>query len=81
MRSDTVTHPTERMYERMRQAPIGDDGLDGDPSTVELESTVATLLGKEAGLFVPSCTMANLLAVLAAGGRSEQVVLEASAHI
>lgn len=81
MRSDTVTRPTEHMYERMRQAPIGDDGLDGDPSTLELEATVAALLGKEAGLFVPSCTMANLLAVLAAGGRSEQVVLEASAHM
>ena len=81
MRSDTVTRPTERMYERMRQAPIGDDGLDGDPSTLALEASVAALLGKEAGLFVPSCTMANLLAVLAAGGRSEQVVLEASAHM
>lgn len=81
MRSDTVTRPTAQMYERMRQAPIGDDGLDGDPSTVELEGTVAALLGKDAGLFVPSCTMANLLGVLAAGGRSEQVVLEASAHM
>ncbi|MFZ3121378.1 MAG: aminotransferase class I/II-fold pyridoxal phosphate-dependent enzyme, partial [Variovorax sp.] len=81
MRSDTVTRPTERMYACMRQAPIGDDGLDGDPSTLALEASVAALLGKEAGLFVPSCTMANLLAVLAAGGRSEQVVLEASAHM
>lgn len=36
MRSDTVTHPTAQMYERMRHAPIGDDGLDGDPSTIEL---------------------------------------------
>lgn len=81
LRSDTVTHPTAAMYERMRTAPIGDDGLDGDPSVRALEAHVATLLGKEAGLFVPSCTMANLLAVLAQTQRNEQVVLESSAHM
>ncbi len=62
LRSDTVTHPTAAMYERMRTAPIGDDGLDGDPSVRALEAHVAARLGKEAGLFLPSCTMANLLA-------------------
>lgn len=81
LRSDTVTHPTAAMYERMRTAPIGDDGLDGDPSVRALEAHVAARLGKEAGLFVPSCTMANLLAVLAQTQRSEQVVLESSAHM
>jgi len=81
LRSDTVTHPTAAMYERMRTAPIGDDGLDGDPTVRELEAYVAASLGKEAGLFVPSCTMANLLAVLAQTQRSEQVALEATAHM
>jgi len=81
LRSDTVTRPTEAMYERMRSASIGDDGLDGDPSAQELEDEVARRLGKEAGLFVPSCTMANLLAVLAQGRRNEQVALESSAHM
>ena len=81
LRSDTVTHPTAEMYERMRTAPIGDDGLDGDPTVRELEAYVAACLGKEAGLFVPSCTMANLLAVLAQTQRSEQVVLESTAHM
>ncbi|MGE8640119.1 MAG: threonine aldolase family protein, partial [Achromobacter sp.] len=81
LRSDTVTHPTAAMYERMRTAPIGDDGLDGDPSVRALEAHVAARLGKEAGLFVPSCTMANLLAVLAQTQRNEQVVLESSAHM
>lgn len=81
LRSDTVTHPTPAMYERMRTAPIGDDGLDGDPSVRALEAHVAARLGKEAGLFVPSCTMANLLAVLAQTQRNEQVVLESSAHM
>jgi threonine aldolase len=81
LRSDTVTRPTEEMYEVMRAAPIGDDGLDFDPSVRDLEETVAQMLGKDEGLFVPSCTMANLLAVLAQTGRSEQVVLESSAHM
>ena len=81
LRSDTVTHPTAAMYERMRTAPIGDDGLDGDPSVRALEAHVAARLGKEAGLFVPSCTMANLLAVLAQTQRNEQVALESSAHM
>lgn len=81
LRSDTVTRPTEAMYARMRAAPIGDDGLDGDPSVRELEAAVATMLGKEAGLYVPTCTMANLLAVLAHTQRHQQVVLEANAHM
>lgn len=81
LRSDTVTRPTEAMYERMRHAPLGDDGLDGDPTAIELETRVAGLLGKEAGLFVPSCTMANLLAILAQTRRAEQILLEEGAHI
>lgn len=81
LRSDTVTRPTPAMYERMMHAPIGDDGLDGDPSVHALEAEVATRLGKDAGLFVPSCTMANLLAVLAQTQRNEQVVLEGTAHM
>ena len=52
LRSDTVTQPTAEMYERMRTAPIGDDGLDGDPSVRALEAHVAACLGKEAGLFL-----------------------------
>lgn len=81
LRSDTVTLPTEAMYERMRGAPIGDDALDGDPTVRELEAYVAAQLGKQAGLFVPSCTMANLLAVLAQTQRNEQVILESTAHM
>lgn len=81
LRSDTVTRPTPEMYRRMLEAPIGDDGLDGDPSVRELEGEVAACLGKEAGLFAPSCTMANLLAVLAQTQRNDQVVLEGSAHM
>ncbi|OWT65873.1 threonine aldolase [Candidimonas nitroreducens] len=81
LRSDTVTRPTARMYERMQDAPLGDDGLEGDPSAVRLEAAVADLLGKEAGLFVPSCTMANMLAILTLTQRFEQVALEQDSHI
>lgn len=81
LRSDTVTRPTEGMYERMRSAAIGDDGLDGDPTARKLEALASEILGKEASLFVPSCTMANLLAILSQSQRSEQVVMESSAHI
>ena len=81
LRSDTVTKPTEAMYARMASAPLGDDGLDGDPTVQELEAVAAAALGKDAGLFVPSCTMANLLATLAQSQRSEQIVLESNAHM
>jgi threonine aldolase len=81
LRSDTVTRPTPAMYERMASAPLGDDGLDGDPTARELESTAAALLGKEAALYVPSATMANLLAILAQAGRQELVLAEAASHI
>ena len=81
LRSDTVTRPTPEMYARMQSAAVGDDGLDGDPSVRQLEAETAAMLGKEAGLFVPSCTMANLLAVLAQARRTEQVALEGEAHM
>lgn len=81
LRSDTVTRPTPAMHERMRRAKLGDDGLEGDPTAGELEEVAASMLGKEAALFVPTCTMANLLAVLAQVQRSEQVLLEATAHM
>ena len=81
LRSDTVTLPTSAMYQRMTTAPLGDDALDGDPTARELEDTCARLLGKEAALFAPSCTMANLLAVLTHLSRGQQLVLEADAHM
>lgn len=81
LRSDTVTLPTPAMYDRMRSAALGDDGLDGDPTARELETLAARTLGKEAGLYVPTATMGNLLAVLAQAQRQGQVVMEASAHM
>lgn len=81
LRSDTVTLPTPEMLERMCSAELGDDGLDGDPTVRRLETRVAEILGKAAGLFVPTATMGNLLAVLTQVARQGQVVMEASSHM
>ena len=64
LRSDTVTEPTSQMRIAMSQAEVGDDGLDGDPTTQKLEELAAELTGKEAGLLVASGSMGNLTAAL-----------------
>ena len=81
LRSDTVTLPTEAMYDAMRSAVLGDDGLDGDPTASELEQFTAGLLGKATGLYVPSATMANLLSILAQVQRQDTVLAGSSSHI
>ena len=81
LRSDTVTLPTERMREAMAKAPLGDDSRDGDPTVKRLEALGAERAGKEAGLFLPSGTMANLVALLAHTGRGGEVLVSAGSHI
>ncbi|MCC8967499.1 PLP-dependent transferase [Bradyrhizobium sp. Pear76] len=81
LRSDTVTLPTDAMFEAMRSAPLGDDSRDGDPTARALEQKAANLTGKAAALFVPSGTMGNLLAMLAHGGRGGEVFSDAGAHL
>ncbi len=63
LRSDTVTRPGAAMRAAMAAAPVGDDVYRDDPAVEGLEGLAAEMLGKEAALFVPSGTMANLLAV------------------
>ncbi|MDE2413299.1 MAG: aminotransferase class I/II-fold pyridoxal phosphate-dependent enzyme [Comamonadaceae bacterium] len=81
LRSDTVTRPTPEMLEAMARAPLGDDGLDGDPTVRALEDAAAERLGKAAGLFVVSGTMGNLVAVLAHGRLPGEVLAEAGSHL
>jgi threonine aldolase len=81
LRSDTVTQPTETMLEAMHRAPLGDDGREGDPTVNRLEDLAAERTGKEAGLFVTSGTMGNLVALLAHTGRGGEVVTETGSHI
>jgi threonine aldolase len=81
LRSDTVTQPTPDMLEAMRAAPLGDDVLEGDPTIRALEAKVAALLGKQAAIFTPSGTMANLLALLAQTHRGDEVVTDDQSHV
>lgn len=80
LRSDTVTLPTEAMRAAMAAAPLGDDVYGEDPTVNHLESLAAEILGKPAGLFVPSGTMGNLAAMLAHCGRGDEVILGDLAH-
>jgi threonine aldolase len=81
LRSDTVTRPTQAMRQAMQRAPVGDDVYGEDPTVNELESLGATLLGKEASLFVPSGTMGNLISLLVHAPRGSEVILGDQSHI
>lgn len=80
LRSDTVTRPTEAMLAAMRDATYGDDSRDGDATVMRLEAMAAARMGKAAGVFVPSGTMANLVAMLVHARRGGEVLLEAGSH-
>ncbi|OGN75948.1 MAG: threonine aldolase [Chloroflexi bacterium GWB2_49_20] len=80
LRSDTVTRPTPEMREAMCRADVGDDVYGEDPTVNKLQELAATMLGKEAGLFVPSGTMGNLSAMLAHCQRGDEVILGNKAH-
>ena len=80
LRSDTVTLPTEGMMRAISVANLGDDVLDEDPTIDELEKKSAELTGKEAAIFLPSGTMANLTAILAYCERGDEVILGDQAH-
>lgn len=64
IRSDTISQPTAEMRKAMFEAVVGDDVYHEDPTVKELEAKAAQLFKKEAGLFVPSGTMGNLLAIM-----------------
>jgi threonine aldolase len=81
LRSDTVTRPTEAMRRAMAAAEVGDDVYGEDPTVRALEEKVAGLFGKDAALFTPTGSMANVLAVRSLVGVGQEVLCEASAHI
>lgn len=81
LRSDTVTHPTPEMRRAMAEAEVGDDVFEDDPTVIELEERAADLLGKEAGLFVASGTMGNLVSVMAHVPRGGEIITPAEGHI
>jgi threonine aldolase len=81
LRSDTVTHPTPAMRRAMAAAEVGDDVFGDDPTLNALEERAAELLGKEAGLFVASGTMGNLVAQVAHLARGQEVIAAATSHL
>jgi len=80
-RSDTVTRPSAGMLEYMFKAAVGDDVFGEDPSLNELENKVASLFGKEAGLFCPSGTMTNQIAIKIHTRPGEEVICDFLSHI
>jgi threonine aldolase len=81
LRSDTITKPTETMRRAMANAKVGDDVFGEDPTVNRLEEMAAARLGKEAGLFVASGTMANLVCQMAHCGRGDEMILGDQNHI
>ena len=80
LRSDTVTQPTSTMRDVMSRAEVGDDVMGDDPTVVRLEELAAGMVGKEAGMFVPSGTQSNLCALLAHCQRGDEYLVGQAAH-
>jgi threonine aldolase len=81
LRSDLQALPTEEMWEAMREAKLGWATYGEDASVNLLQERVAALLGQEAGLWVPTCGMANLVAMITLAPRGTAVVLESQSHV
>jgi len=81
LRSDTLTLPSPKMREAMSMAPVGDDVYGEDPTINKLQEAAASLVGKEAALFVPSGTMGNQLALLSHTSRGDEAIVDEEAHI
>ncbi|MDH4223954.1 MAG: low-specificity L-threonine aldolase [candidate division Zixibacteria bacterium] len=81
LRSDTVTRPSPGMRKAIFEAEVGDDVLGDDPTVKRLEIMVATLLGKEEAVYVPSGTMGNQVALKSLTSPGEEVILDVGSHI
>jgi threonine aldolase len=81
LRSDTLSLPTEEMLRSTLSAALGDDSRDGDPTVLELEALAAEKMGMEAGLFMPSGTMSNLVAMRTHVEPGATAIVEQSAHL
>jgi threonine aldolase len=81
LRSDTVTKPTKGMLDAMLSAPVGDDVFNEDPTVLKLEEKLADMFGKEAGLFCPSGTMTNQIAINVHTRPGDEVICDVNSHI
>jgi threonine aldolase len=80
LRSDTVTRPTAAMRAAMAAAPVGDDQYGEDPTVNALQERVASMLGKEAAIFLPSGTMANQVALRTLTRPGDDVLVSRESH-
>jgi threonine aldolase len=81
LRSDTVTRPTKGMLDAMFTAEVGDDVFNEDPTINKLEQKTAELFGKEAGLFCPSGTMTNQIAIKVHTRPGDELICDVNSHI
>ena len=81
LRSDTVTQPTPEMRRAMLDAPVGDDVYGQDPTVNKLQKMLAERGGFEAGLFMPSGTMGNQIAIAVHTERGQEVIAPEGAHV
>jgi threonine aldolase len=81
LRSDTVTKPTPGMLDAMFSAKVGDDVLGEDPTITALEDKLAAMFGKEAGLFCPSGTMTNQIAVKVHTQPGDEIIMHKLSHV
>lgn len=81
LRSDTVTHPTAEMRAAMAAAEVGDDVYGEDPTVNRLERRAAEIFKREAGMFVPTGTMGNQVAIRLHTQHGQEVICEAHSHI
>jgi threonine aldolase len=81
LRSDTITRPTAEMRRAMAEAEVGDDVFSEDPTVNQLQERTARLLGFEAGLFVPSGTMGNAVAIRLLTEPGQEVLAEERSHV
>jgi threonine aldolase len=81
LRSDTVSRPTDTMRRAMATADVGDDVFGDDPTVIALEERAADLLGKDAGLFVATGTMGNLVSMMAHLSRGQEVIAGGEHHL
>lgn len=81
LRSDTVTKPTPAMLQAMMTAAVGDDVFHEDPTVQKLENYLAELFGQEAGLFCPSGTMCNQIAMKVHTQPMDEIICDKLSHV
>lgn len=81
LRSDTFTKPSPAMLEAIMQAAVGDDVFGEDPTVNELEALTANMFGMEAGIFCPSGTMTNQIAIKCHTQPGDEVICDNLSHV